>query len=604
MPDVADLNPGAARQTWRAALAVLAPLVLALVVLEPIAFLSTPASPTPADRLFDLALVAAGFATTRLMLRPGEGAVRRLIEAWAVAVRWGLPALIAVVIAVLAVSAVLLPPADLKAQGWTALWTLLGVSGAQLMRHGVFDAAASGELLSHLWVTGVAAQLFAGWTLVVAALIRLRQTRWIGALAALGVLLSLGLELWMRGRGLHPQAFYLAPANLWPFLIGAVWAAGPRQSGLVESSRLVRLGKLAWPFCLWLWPLAVMPRMFLVRSLTPWEWVAVVALSGLLAVATHRWIETPVRRRLGDRPRTTFAFAAACIGVVALVSTVLLATDGLSFRADARLLAEAAATRHRLPLQGVCNIEEGRLPPPMTACTTPPGGPAEVVVWGNSHAAQLTPAVLDWTARRGLRLRQVTRSGCLPVLTDAGDLTDADCLAFNRAAVRQMEQQPRPRLVVVGGAWAVLLARLPGEERARVRRLEADLEATVDRLRDTLGPQTGIVLLGDTPDFAFAPAACHARRRYLGLDTRRCDLAVPADPALSAEVERVLNRVAAGRAGVHVFDPALAVCEAGRCRTRGPQGPWYADNHHLTPQGGRVHTDGLAAVLDAAWARP
>ena len=76
-----------------------------------------------------------------------------------------------------------------------------------------------------------------------------------------------------------------------------------------------------------------------------------------------------------------------------------------------------------------------------------------------------------------------------------------------------------------------------------------------------------------TPDFDFAPAACHSRRRFLGLDTRRCDHAPPANAAMAAVMDGVLARVAAGQAGVRVFDPAIALCEPGLCRTRAAGGP-------------------------------
>lgn len=550
--------------------------------------------------LFDLVFAAAGFATTRLMRMDGG---RGLLEVWAAVVRWGLPALVTVVAGVLAAAALLLPPADLKDQAWTALWTVAGASGAQLMRQEVHDPLMSGELLFHLWAVGVAAQLVLGWTMVLAAMTRSGLARWAPAAILVGFLLSLGLDIWMRRQGWPLHAAYLAPANAWPFLMGAAYAGPTRDSTPYEvsaRSRLARAGDLLWPFCLWLWPMAVLPPMILARPLTLIEWTAVLVAAALAALATHRWIETPVRRRLGFRPRNALlAGLVAAVGLAGL-SGAILAAGGFPGRADARLLAEEAAVRQRLPLQAVCNIEEGRGLPPAAACTTPPDGPAEVIVWGNSHAAHLTPAILDWTSGNGLRMRQVTRSGCLPLLGSADGLADTDCQAFNAAVVAEMGQGPRPRLVLLGAAWTVILARSPGGDGTEVQALERDLSATVRRLRAIVGSETGIVLLGDTPDFRFAPAACHARRRFLGMDTGRCDLAPPARAATASTIDALLNRVAAAEPGVHVFRPADALCRAGRCRTRSPEGPWYADSHHLTPAGGRAQADALAGMLDEA----
>jgi peptidoglycan/LPS O-acetylase OafA/YrhL len=574
-----------------------------MALAEGLAFMQASTEPSLVDLFFDATFVIAGVAATRLILGPGP---RGLVEAWATVVRRGLPAVATVLIGVLAVSAAVLPPADLSRQASTALWTALGASGLHLMQQGGPEAAAGDELLLHLWATGVAVQLFAGWTLILAALIRLRLTRWTGAIAGTGLLLSLGLEVWMRGQGMQPQAFYLAPANAWPFLLGALLAGLPPERGvraLPSGSRFRPLGELIWPFVLWLWPLATLPSMILARPLTLAETAAVLAVAMLFSLATWRWIERPARHRLGHNPRNVFAAWVACVLILALIPAAILAAKGLPGRADADLLAEAASIQRRPLLQAACHVDAGQTRP-NPDCTTPAGGPAEVVVWGNSHTSHLTPAILDWTARRGLRMRQATKSGCPALLVSGDGLASTECLAFNRAAVAEMGEGTPPRLVILGGAWTVLMARSAADDSQEVERLERDLAATVQRVRTVAGPAAAIVLVGTTPDFDFAPAACHSRRRFLGLDTRRCDLAPPANAAMAAVMDGVLGRVAAGQAGVRVFDPATALCAQGLCRTRSPSGPWYADRHHLTPVGGLAQSQALAAVLDAAWPAP
>ena len=574
-----------------------------MTLAEGLAFMKASSEPSLFDLVFDATFVIAGLATTRLMLGPGR---RELGEVWATVVRRGLPAVATVVIGVLALSAVVLPPEYLSQQASTALWTALGASGLHLMQQGGPEAAAGDELLLHLWATGVALQLFAGWTLILAALIRLRLTRWTGAVAGAGLLLSLGLEVWMRGQGMHPQAFYLTPANAWPFLLGALLAGLPQERGgraLMSGARLRPVVELIWPFVLWLWPLAVLPQMILARPLSLAEIAAVLAVAGLFAFATGRWIERPIRRLPGHSPRVIFAAGAACVLALALIPAAILSAKGLPGRADAGLLAEAASIQQRPLLQAACHVDAGQTRP-NPDCTTPAGGPAEVVVWGNSHTSHLTPAIRDWTARRGLRMRQATKSGCLALLVSGDGLASAECLAFNRAAVAEMGEGTPPRLVILGGAWTVLMARSAAEDRQEVERLERDLAATLQGVRAVVGPGAAIVLVGTTPDFDFTPAACHSRRRFLGLDTRRCDLAPPANAAMAAVMDGVLARVAAGQAGVRVFDPKTALCAQGLCRTRSTGEPWYADRHHLTPAGGLAQSQALTVVLDAAWPEP
>lgn len=602
MFDVPDIHPEAARQSWRAASAVLALATAGLTV-----FHLAPAARPLAELSYDLALGVAGFAVTRQILAagPDTSVWRRLAGTWSAAARWSLPALMTVVVAVLAVSVAMLPPADLSSQARTGLWTALGLSGGHLMTQGLYDPVLSGELLLHLWVTGVAAQLVLGWTVVVALMIRAGLQARVGIVAVTGVLLSLGLELWMRSQGQHPQAFLLGPPNLWPFLIGAVVATTPARVKRADAAWRygpVWLGHLAWPFYLWVWPLTALPRMILARPLSVVEAMAALVAALLLAVATRRWIEQPSRRWAG-RSRAALAAVVACGLAIVFASGATLVADGFPARADTSVRTEDTGVRSS-PLQALCHVEEGRAPPPMAACVTPLGASADVVVWGNSHVAHLTPAILDWTRRRGLGMRQVTKSGCPTLLVSTAGLASADCLAFNRAAVAEMARGRKPELVVVGAGWTLILARVPGDDRVQARAFERDLAETLRLLRAAMGPDVAIVLMGTTPDFAFAPARCHSRRRFLGLDTARCDLAVPANASMAAIMDRALSRIAAERPGVSVYRPHTVLCPNGPCRTRSSTEPWYIDSNHLTLAGGLAQSTGVAAVLDRAISAP
>lgn len=552
---------------------------------------------------FDVALGLAGFAVTRIVLgsppEPGGG-----LEA---ASRIGLsavPALVVVWVGVLTAAVVLLPPADLVHQARTALWTALGNSGGELLKQGPWDPAMSEDLLLHGWALGAAAQLAFGWSGALVLLRRLRLAHWIGAAAVCGVLASVAVGVWMRARGAEPHAFYLSPPRAWAFLLGAMlalrrWPAPPE--GLARAvETLARLGPVALPFWLWTGPLLTLPRMILARPLQPAEIAAALAGAVVLAIATTVWIERPLRRRLVARPVAALATCGAMLAGVALASVALLAVQGLPDRASAAVLAEEASARVRPPLQAACEVEKPILPPAST-CTVPAGQPADVVLWGNSHGSHLSPALLAWAGARGHAVRQATMSGCLPLSGRGSGLVSADCARFNQLAIAEWGRV-RPDLIVVGAGWTVVLARTPGEDQAELEVLDRNLRLTLALLRAAVGPETRIVLVGNTPDHDFAPGGCHARRAFLGLDTGRCDRAIPANAALAARVDARLEQIAATTPGVFLFRPSTALCDGPVCRTRGPDGVWYSDQNHLTEAGGRAQTAALSAVLDHALA--
>lgn len=549
-----------------------------------------------------MALGVAGFVVTRLLLEPPPGG-RGGVAVLGRALLWGAPAVATVCMAVLVAGLVLLPPADLRNQAATALWTAIGASGSALLGQDS-GAARGGELLLYVFITGVAAQLTLGWTVVVVTLRRPGQGRLIRFVAVGGVLAGLAVMLALEWRGASNVLFYLAAPRAPVFLLGAFLATFRWKAVVSPSNRafraLARLGDIALPFWLWLWPLLLLPRMILARPLQPVEIAGVLMVAVLLAVATHQGIERPLRRRLEGRQVRALAVCGALLGVVALTSAGLTVAQGLPGRASAAVRAEEGAMRVRAPLQGRCNVDAGDIPA-AGACTVPTGAKAGVILWGNSHGSHLSPALLDWAGARGHAVRQATRSGCLPLTRPSAGLVTPDCAIFNRRAVREWGRM-QPDLILVGAGWSVVLERADGDGDANLDSLDRDLRAMLTRLRTSVGPRTGIVLLGNTPDYGFAPGACHARRAFLRLDTARCDRTRPANAALMAAVDARLARIADETPGVFLYLPSTALCRDGLCRMRGADGPWYSDRSHMTEAGGRAQTSALSAVLDHALA--
>lgn len=587
MSSSSETNPRAARQHWRAALAV-----LGLAGLLLIAFHAAPRALPWASAGFDLALFAGGYALTRRLV-VGEGGLR---GAGSDALRWALPAVLAVVAAVLVVGLALLPPDALAREARLAVWTLASFGGVALMGQGGYDPAARDELLMHGWVLGVAAQLALAWSLAVTAL-RGRE-RALAQLALAGAAASLAFDLWLTFGGREPYAFYLAPARAWPFLLGAflATAAGAEIDRAPVPRGLAAFGAVALPTWLWFWPLAALPRVVVARPLTTPELTAVLVAAFALGAATHRWVERPIRRRM-TAPRAVLAVLAV-VAVVGLAATWLASTGGLPGRAEPRLIAEAAALAAPRPFQAECNAEDGGLPP-AGPCVTPAGRPAEVVVWGDSHAAHLTPAVRAWAAGRGLAVRQATHSGCPPLLRFTTGFESRGCEAFNRAALAEWSRATHTKVIVMGGGWTWALAGADDPAKASPR-LAADVEASVRAVRAVVGPEPRIILLGVTPDFDFAPARCHAQRSFLRLDPFRCDHAPAANAAAARDMDARLTRIVETLPGVSLYRPWPVFCDGVLCRTRGDGGPWYLDRTHLTESGGLAQTRALAGVLDAA----
>lgn len=583
----------AARRTWRAA-----SFIFALSVAFASAALVAPEQAGWGLYGLDVALAVAGFVVTRMLLaaRGGIGGHTAVLARIALC---SVPPLVLVCGVALLAGLFLLPPADLRNQAWTGLWSAFGLSGGELLKQG-WPQATGNELLWHGFVLGVAAQLTLGWGAVLLTLRALKAERWIGAVLILGMAGALAARLVLEGRGADPHLFYLAAPRAGLFLIGAFvavvsWQVRPRQPN-ESPDPLLWPGRLALPFWLWLWPLLLLPRMVLARPLGGWEVASVLVAALTAAVLTEIAVTGPLRRRLEGRPLRALVVCGLLLAGLAVASAGLFAADGLPGRASDAVRVEETSAQVRPPLQAACHTEGVQIPSAAN-CTVPTGQTADVVLWGNSHGSHLSPAVLEWAAGRGRAVRQATKSGCLPLLGTGSGLVDDGCARFNQAAVGEWARL-RPDLILIGAGWTVVVERAPGDDRAQLAALDRELRDTLALLRARVGPRTWIVLIGTTPDYGFAPAACHARRAFLRLDTARCDAAVPANAVLMAEADARLARIAAESPGVFLFRPSNALCDRGTCRTRGAGGVWYTDQSHMTEAGGRAQTAALSAVLD------
>jgi hypothetical protein len=84
-----------------------------------------------------------------------------------------------------------------------------------------------------------------------------------------------------------------------------------------------------------------------------------------------------------------------------------------------------------------------------------------VVLWGDSHAASLAPALRQTANSQGYSFIQTTRSSCLPT-TEAGAMNFnaqhpsnvTECIRFNRRILDLITADRRVRIVIMAGKWA------------------------------------------------------------------------------------------------------------------------------------------------------
>jgi len=516
---------------------------------------------------------------------------------------------------------------------------------AYARRHlGYFDASLDESPYLHLWSLGVEEQFYVGWPLLLLAAaycarrLGLEGRRTVGAaVAGLGAV-SLVLMLWLVHHR-SQNVFFLTPARVWELAAGGVIGlravsapAGNRLLGhlflalglvpfactlafpalrpsepllktvapvvgtafLVEGirrgSRLpitnLIAGPLAWigwysyGWYLWHWPLVTGAKLLWHTDDPPY----LLAASGValaVAIASKRWIEDPIRFRKRDSLLGRLPTWGVIAGVVAVQAIALAGNEWLRARAldNPRVLALADLRSHdHWP------TIEARCPHGLAEDGCLLGDTASsrvVIVAGDSHAAHWLPA-LD-SAARVLRLAVVPhiRPACPPWpirlrhYYDARE--DVECAAHQRRLVSIVRRYSASSLVLASSVGSV--GRMLGDLSPRQR---AELwQQGAAELLGTIPKTVRIVIIENSPSFAFDPVSCLARSAFWHTSTA-CgeDYATAAQPAVA--YTRLEADAAAGDERVRIFPTVLPLCSATACRPVSGTTVAYSDEHHLT----------------------
>ena len=226
------------------------------------------------------------------------------------------------------------------------------------------------------------------------------------------------------------------------------------------------------------------------------------------------------------------------------------------------------------------------------AVTSPPcrygdvGSDRKVVVLGDSHALQWTPALIELARKRGWELSMLLRANCTAAIVNISPV----CNRWRRNALKRIRAE-KPGLVFVASNTASntyvvkngkRLDRAASEPHFRKGMLQ-----TLVRLRKS-GAQ--VTVMRDLPmSSAFLPSVCVSENRD---NPGLC--AFPARRPLS----EAYDFVAAKRLkAVQIIDPLPKVCPGGKCRAVHGNVLKYRDRGHISATYSRLLTTWLNSRL-------
>jgi len=546
-----------------------------------------------------------------------------------------LPALYTVLVCCIPLSFLLFLPADLINFGKSLISTILFGSNIFFMQEtGYFSAPALTKPLLHTWSLSVEEQFYFVFPAIILLLKKYTPKYFY---AALLVLFAGNLVLSEVARDMsQTKAFFLSPTRGWEFLLGSLltypaisqWKSkvaeqvaalcgvamiaysaavyteftdfpglgavlpclgagllvfagtghcGSIVSRILASKPFVYVGLRSYSLYLWHWPVLVFAAYAKPEPLAWYELCGLAAVAFGLCVVSYRWIEVPCRKKeiLSDNRR----FVKVLLGVSAcllLLAAVPLFYKGLPQRfpgidglaaqkesVEARCVDIKAETfdKDKCRFGKTAQKEDG------------------FIVWGDSHAYAMTPAIDDAAKKHGKAGYLSSNSGCPPL---SGPADTSDCGAINALVFKDIHSGMTVFLVA---RWNYYVHKsainhegspyFGKTEEESLDVLAQRLEATVKAIKDK-GAKPVIVLPGveffkDVPETVF----------ITGRD-------VNVSQALVEENNRVVTRrlmALAKQENVSSVSSMEIMCDGQLCRGSEGMEPYYLDNDHLNKKG-------------------
>lgn len=597
----------------------------------------------------DVFFVISGYLISSIILGRLAMGQFSFSEFYARRIRRIFPALCALLIVVLGLGKLALLPDELRKLGMEAASASVFLCNFLFWRQaGYFDAAAQTKPLLHLWSLGVEEQFYLAWPAILAVAWRRRAT---GTVIVFVAAISLVACLWWTYSA-PSAAFYLCFARFWELLLGAAVATRNRPSGrhadgvlsvcglsmiflsylsfsekttfpgvaalmptvgavfciavgasnwsnkyILGSAPLVWVGLISYPLYLWHWVLISFTFIMTGGHPTKLMNSAAITLALVLAWATYKWIESPVRR--GKPGRRGVIFLCIVLGLLGLAGINVAYGAELRPTTPSREVVIDQMKWSQTPSPG-CETLKIRTPDCLIT------GPGPVIsVLGDSHAMTLS-AGLSRVLDPKIGIIYVGSGGCPPLSGVATAYRDepSKCGPFIHAR-SQIEQ------IVGASKVTVLLSRgplylNPGTE----WRLKADgrsgdnrklfldgYSGTIDIL-ESLGKQA--VLVVDAPDMGFLPSDCvDIRPVRLGSFAPRqpCAIALTKHAEDTRIYRAIVDQLHRSHPKLIVFDPQSLFCDANWCYMSLDGKMLYRDGDHLSRSGAEyVATELLKAL--------
>jgi hypothetical protein len=427
-----------------------------------------------------------------------------------------------------------------------------------------------------------------------------------------GVLL-IGLALLLVHEHTFPGWWALLPVCGASLLIWAGPAALINRA-VLSNGIAVFLGLISYPLYLWHWPILSFARILRGNEISSSARIIAVAVGLVLAWATWRFVESPIR--FGRKLWTKTAALALISVIVCLIGYSIQRHSGFPRRLK-NLSADLDWAHPETETTPDCAKTVGS--DELIYCRSLGTGPPDVLLIGDSHAGYLYRGLAPAYVRRSHTLMNLGEPGCVPFYdTESyalGMRHLRDCQPFVNQMLEFAASAPSVRTVILSarGPFYMRGDDFGQDSRAAPERLSwngapknssqsdifaASFRNTVVRLS---AAGRHVIIFMDWPELGFDPKSCLPRPVPLFSPLPRPLCGVPRSQVdtRNRAYREVIFQMKKEFSGLAVFDPFPYLCDSSACYAMKAGHLLYEDNNHLSAAGAIYLSGKLLAEEDS-----
>jgi len=375
-------------------------------------------------------------------------------------------------------------------------------------------------------------------------------------------------------------------------------------------------GKISYPLYLWHWTLLVLVRIVNSGPLSYGATAVIVALAFLLAWATYRFIELPIRSSR-NIPYSSKSLAYPRLGalhITPMLIVLLLSLGGGGFLTwenhgfpeRLRSYEKINKSFQREDLSKITEECRKQYTFPTGYCSTRKGARPSVALIGDSHSNALWWGIDELYAQKGEATIQLGNGGCLPFfdVERYSEGKPVGCPKIINAALEFAISSPEIKTVILAGRYTVSV------EGTGFGEMDAALSRRYFEIRDTKNPEVtdpkdvfgnamartikklhaagkSIIFMQQVPELDFDPKSCVRLRPGIFWEESRTPCAVSRKKVEERQrgYRKIVAMLLANHPYVQTVNPTEGLCDNAWCYAKVGGEVLYRDNHHLNLTG-------------------